>query len=663
MSKSKVKWGIIAAGSIANAFAHSIKYSENSELKSVLGRNEEKVNAFAEKHQIQPFTNQESFFDSEIDAVYVATPHDTHFHYSMEAINRSLHVLCEKPLTVNSTEAMVLMNEAKKQKVFLMEAFMYRTHPQTHEILKLVKEHFQDNKVLISSSFGFNAPVPEDHRLRNPDLAGGAILDVGCYPLSMARLIAGTIDGKPFLDPISMEVSGELDSTGVDADSTAKITFNDKIQAEIKTAIVNEYANDLIIESGDSKLEVSQPWHCGQFQDGKSSIKLTLNNKESEIPIVDDVGLFTREINEASDCILQGNLESEAMSHKDTFGNMLWLERWYVETGVKYPQNTPQSSPIFSYDYSAVENIKKSAFEEISKEGSRIVFGCDNQTSQLHASTMFDHFYRNGGNIFDTAYIYNFGKSDKYLGEWIKTNDLSKDVMVLGKGAHTPDCEPKFIKPQLEESLDRLMLDRMDIYCLHRDNADIPSGEFIDALNEVRDEGLISYLGASNWTLERFSEANEFAQNNDKVGFKVLSNNFSLANMNEPVWPGCVHCHEEFLDYLIENDIFLFPWSSQARGFFLEKDLFPKAEHFANPTLEEEKRVWHSKANLLRRDKCFELAEELGCLPIELALAYVLNKHPNIFPLVGPRSIYESESCMQASKINLSEDQLDWLIS
>ena len=544
-----------------------------------------------------------------------------------------------------------------------MEAFMYRTHPQTHEILKLVKEHFQDNKVLISSSFGFNAPVPEDHRLRNPDLAGGAILDVGCYPLSMARLIAGTIDGKPFLDPINMEVSGELDSTGVDADSTAKITFNDKIQAEIKTAIVNEYANDLIIESGDSKLEVSQPWHCGQFQDGKSSIKLTLNNKESEIPIVDEVGLFTREINEASDCILQGNLESEAMSHKDTFGNMLWLERWYVETGVKYPQNTPQSSPIFSYDYSAVENIKKSAFEEISKEGSRIVFGCDNQTSQLHASTMFDHFYRNGGNIFDTAYIYNFGKSDKYLGEWIKTNDLSKDVMVLGKGAHTPDCEPKFIKPQLEESLDRLMLDRMDIYCLHRDNADIPSGEFIDALNEVRDEGLISYLGASNWTLERFSEANEFAQNNDKVGFKVLSNNFSLANMNEPVWPGCVHCHEEFLDYLIENDIFLFPWSSQARGFFLEKDLFPKAEHFANPTLEEEKRVWHSKANLLRRDKCFELAEELGCLPIELALAYVLNKHPNIFPLVGPRSIYESESCMQASKINLSEDQLDWLIS
>ena len=150
------------------------------------------------------------------------------------------------------------------------------------EFLKLVKENFRGKEVLISSSFGFNAPVPEDHRLRNPDLAGGAILDVGCYPLSMARLIAGTIDDKPFLDPISMEVSGELDSTGVDADSTAKINFNDKIQAEIKTAIVNEYTNDLIVESGDSKLEVSQPWHCGQFQDGKSSIKLTLNNEESD---------------------------------------------------------------------------------------------------------------------------------------------------------------------------------------------------------------------------------------------------------------------------------------------------------------------------------------------------------------------------------------------
>ena len=536
----EVKWGIIAAGSIANAFAHSIKYSENATLSCVLGRNEEKVNSFAEKHNCQPYLDLESFLDSGIEAVYVATPHDSHFHYSMEAINRKLHVLCEKPLSVNSTEAMILINEAKKNDVFLMEAFMYRTHPQTFEILELCKKYLKNANVKILSSFGFDAPVDKSHRLRNLNLAGGAILDVGCYPLSMARLIAGTLNDEKYLDPKSIEVKGILDTTGVDNKSSANLIFSDNISAYIETSINEELQNNLIIKSDKVEIEVFEPWHCGQFQEGKYSIELNLEGKKTIISNKDEVGLFTREINEASKCILLGDSESSLMSHKDSLGNMLWLEKWYLETGVKYPQNMVENSPIFSSRYKPVLKLEKSEIEEISKKGSRLVFGCDNQTSQLHASTMFDHFYNNGGNIFDTAYIYNDGKSDKYLGEWINTNGLSKEVIVLGKGAHTPHCEPQFIKQQLEESLDRLKLESLDIYCLHRDNLDIPVEEFIDALNEIHSAGLISILGASNWTLERFDNANNYAKKYKKIGFKVLSNNFSLANMNSPVWPGCV---------------------------------------------------------------------------------------------------------------------------
>ena len=659
----EVRWGIIAAGSIANAFAHSIKYSDNSKLSCVLGRNEEKVDAFAKKHNCQPYLDLENFLGSDIDAVYIATPHDSHFHYSMAAINKNLNVLCEKPITVNSTEAMIVMNEAKKKGVFLMEAFMYRTHPQTYELINLCKEHLTGSNVKISSSFGFNAQVSDNHRLRNPELAGGAILDVGCYPLSMARLIAGALVGEQYLDPLSMDVIGSLDDTGVDLDSTAKIIFKENITAEIKTSINKELSNELIIESQESKIRVSDPWHCGQFQDGSSSIQVTSKGKINDIPIKDEIGLFTREINEASKCILGGDIESKAMSHNDSFGNMLWLEKWYLETGVKYPQNSIKNSPIFASKYQASYELEKTNIKGISKEGSRIVFGCDNQTSQLHASTMFDHFFLNGGNIFDTAYIYNDGKSDKYLGNWISANNISKEIIVLGKGAHTPNCEPEFIKSQLVESLERLKLESLDIYCLHRDNLNIPVGEFVDALNDIQSEGLISLIGASNWTLERFKSANEYADKNKKIGFKVLSNNFSLANMNEPVWPGCVHCNDEYLNYLIENNIYLFPWSSQARGFFLDKDLFPKAEHIANPSLEEEKRVWHDETNLKRREKCFQLAKDLKCLPIELALAYVVNKSPNIFPLVGPRSVYESESSIKASSISLTEEQMNWLTS
>ena len=100
-----------------------------------------------------------------------------------------------------------------------------------------------------------------------------------------------------------------------------------------------------------------------------------------------------------------------------------------------------------------------------------------------------------------------YGLSDKFLGDWINSRNL-KDVVVLGKGAHTPDCFPDKIKPQIEESLARGNIDKLDIYCLHRDNLEVPVNEFIDALNECKHDGLIDVLGASNWALERFKSAN-----------------------------------------------------------------------------------------------------------------------------------------------------------
>ena len=104
----KLKWGVIANGGIANAFAHSIQHSETSELTAVYGRNETKVKTFAEKHQIEAFVDLDKFLESNIDSVYIATPHDTHFLYSMACIRKNLHVLCEKPLTLNSSESMKL---------------------------------------------------------------------------------------------------------------------------------------------------------------------------------------------------------------------------------------------------------------------------------------------------------------------------------------------------------------------------------------------------------------------------------------------------------------------------------------------------------------------------------------------------------------------------
>ncbi len=273
---------------------------------------------------------------------------------------------------------------------------------------------------------------------------------------------------------------------------------------------------------------------------------------------------------------------------------------------------------------------------------------------------MFDYYYSKGGKVFDTAYIYNHGLSDKYLGDWINSRNLT-DVVVLGKGAHTPDCLPDKIRPQIEESLSRGNIDKLDIYCLHRDNLDVPVTEFIDALNDCKKEGLIDVLGASNWELERFKSANDYAHEQQKAGFKVLSNNFSLARMIEPVWPGCFSCDETYLKYLKDNNIHLFPWSSQARGFFVNKVEFAANEHFANPTDEEEKRVWHDELNLARRDRAIELAKKKGCQPIQIALSYVVNLEISAYPLVGPRNFFELDSCIDATNIELSTQDLRYL--
>ena len=657
-----VKWGVISTGTISKAFCDSIKYSQEGKLSAVASRSSKNLKYFSDKYGVDTYDSYDALLnDSTIDAVYIGTPHSSHFDLSLKTLRSGKHLLCEKPMTMNSTEAMILLNESRKLNLFFMEAFMYRCHPLTHQMLELVKQEFTNQEVLIESSFGFTADVDEKHRLKNPELGGGSILDIGCYPLSMVRLIAGNLLEKSFADPLTISASGELTPAKIDLNAKAELEFSPKIKATIKSAINKEYENSLKISSGDKQIFVKEPWHCGQFQGQKAEIKILENNKEKVIEVTDDIGLFTREIDEASSCIKERRIESSFMPHADSLSNSIWLDKWLNEIKVIYPANTINTSSLRNSVFSKPsEDLKSIRIPELDKEISPIVFGCDNQINEIHAFAMFDYYYSKGGKVFDTAYIYNYGLSDKYLGDWINSRKL-EDVVVLGKGAHTPDCFPDKIRPQIEESLSRGNLDKLDIYCLHRDNLDVPVSEFIDALNECRKDGLIEVLGASNWELARFKSANDYANEHDIAGFKVLSNNFSLARMIEPVWPGCFSCDDAYLKYLKDNNIHLFPWSSQARGFFVNQVEFAANEHFANPTNEEEKRVWHDELNLIRRDRAIELAKEKSCQPIQIALSYVVNLEISAYPLVGPRNFFELDSCIEATNIQLSNQELRYL--
>ena len=137
--------------------------------------------------------------------------------------------------------------------------------------------------------------------------------------------------------------------------------------------------------------------------------------------------------------------------------------------------------------------------------------GCDNQPNMSHASVMWDDFFEAGGNCFDTAHIYGGGTMETYLGHWHHQRALREEIVIIGKGAHTPHNAPEFIAPQLDISLERLQTDYVDIYFLHRDNPDIPVDEFASALNDEVQRGRIRAFGGSNWSLPRVQALNTFA--------------------------------------------------------------------------------------------------------------------------------------------------------
>ena len=291
----------------------------------------------------------------------------------------------------------------------------------------------------------------------------------------------------------------------------------------------------------------------------------------------------------------------------------------------------------------------------LGKPVSKLVLGVDNQVDLEAARPFFDDYLERGGNAFDTAHIYQSGQCETLLGAYLEHNGLRDSVVILGKGAHTPHCNPAAIGTQLAVSLERLQTDFVDIYMMHRDNPDVPVGEFVDALNAQHALGRMRVFGVSNWSLERMSAANEYAASNGLRGIAVASNQFSLSKMLTPIWAGCVTGNEaDQLAWLESERIALMPWSSQARGFFVVGD----PSDTSNPELV---RCWYDADNFQRLERAKALARVLGVETINVALAYVLHQPFQTFPLIGPRSIAETASSWSALTIALEPLEIRWL--
>ncbi len=294
----------------------------------------------------------------------------------------------------------------------------------------------------------------------------------------------------------------------------------------------------------------------------------------------------------------------------DTIGNLTALDRWREAAGLRYRIERPEAyrtTRIGGESLGLGSRIPRVELAGVSGSVARMVLGCDNKNQLVDFAPVADAYWAAGGNAFDTAQVYGKWKS-KTLGDWLAHRGIAAEAKVICKGAHPPRCHPSQVAVDLDEQLRNLGLDACTFYFLHRDNPDVPVGEFVDAIDELASAGKITGLsGGSNWSLERVKAANAYAAANGRRAFSALSQNLSLAVMVDPIWAGCVTAHQpDWLAWLKETQTPNFAWSSQARGFFA-----------AGRDLDEEevKRCWVSDDNLERKRRAVELAGRRAATP------------------------------------------------
>ena len=258
-----IKWGIIGLGNMANHFANSINEIDNSKLTAISSSSNFKLKKFGTNFSIDEKNRYNNYLDiinSDIDAIYISTLNNSHAKLIEASIKSKKKVLCEKPFVMNYEEAKHLSKLIKVEDNNFYEAIAYRSHPQTKQIISLIKEDEIGEIKKIESTFGFKVKrINQKSRLFNKELGGGAILDVGCYPISFAKLFCE----KEQTIKIS-KVSGNICKTDVDDHAELLGSINDNIEIDLKVSFKENYSNSCIIYGSKGMIKIASPWLPGK---------------------------------------------------------------------------------------------------------------------------------------------------------------------------------------------------------------------------------------------------------------------------------------------------------------------------------------------------------------------------------------------------------------
>ena len=339
----KVNWGIVGLGNIALEFASSFKNINNGQLVSIASKDPNKIRSFKEKFKIKNelcFNNYEDLLNSkEVEAVYIALPNSLHYYWVINCIKKSKRILVEKPATLNMQEMQKIEKELSGKNLFFAEAFMYRYLPQIKTIIELIKDDRIGNIISMESVFGKNIMTKKnlfgfkkkkkinlENRLFSKSLGGGAILDLGCYPVSFSLLVASLLPNVDIENVKIINKKKEMGNTNVDIEGSIILDFSNKFKCELKTSFKNNLGKKTTIYGEKGHITIEDTWH------GKTlSIRFTSNaDNEKEIKIESNKSSYECQLEEINYLISQGKSEVNfpGMKINETLLNMKILDAW-----------------------------------------------------------------------------------------------------------------------------------------------------------------------------------------------------------------------------------------------------------------------------------------------------------------------------------------------
>ena len=323
----EIKWGIIGCGGIAGMFASSLSCLENGRLLAGASRASGRAAEFAEKHGVERvYTDYESLVsDSDVDAVYIATTHNFHFENVKLCLEHGKHVLCEKPFTVNAAQTQELIALAYENHLFLMEAVWTRFLPAIVKLRELLADGVIGEVLTVKADFSIAGEFGVEHRLRSKALAGGALLDLGIYPVTFASVVFGE-------QPSRIQSSVILGDTGVDDRSFYLFEYEGGQCAQLSSSFTHYAPTEALVCGSEGYIRI--PWFLAaqelQIHHGDEPpeiIKLPYAEGEN----------FTFEIAHAMECITAEQTESDIMPLSETLAIMQTMDTLRGQWGLEYP--------------------------------------------------------------------------------------------------------------------------------------------------------------------------------------------------------------------------------------------------------------------------------------------------------------------------------------